>query len=166
MKNLAIAFVLGIFSIGAVSAQTNKKDKVKTETDQNAQVRPHTKKGPRGEYQKRTPQERAEMQAKRLQTQYSLTDAQVAKIREISLDKSNKMQALKAKNSEKREKNGAEMKAIKSDWNKQLQGILTPDQYAQFEKDRAEKMEKRQANKGKHKGHYKGKMKGQNGDRK
>ena len=92
-----------------------------------------------------------------MQTQYGLTDAQAAKIREMSLAKSARMQAIKANSSDNREKNGAEMKAIKADWNKQLQGVLTPDQYARYEKDRAEKMEKRMANRGKHKDKMKGK---------
>jgi Spy/CpxP family protein refolding chaperone len=167
MKKVALALVFGVLSMAGVSAQTTQKTKVKTETGRDAKQQAALKRDGKNDHQKRTPQERADMQAKRLQTQFNLTDAQASKIREMSLTKASQMQDIKAKYAEDRKAMGAEMKTVKSNWDSQLKSVLTPDQYAQYEKDRAEKMAKRQENRGKHKGQmgeHKGKMKMKNGE--
>ncbi|MFC5272297.1 hypothetical protein [Adhaeribacter terreus] len=165
MKKVALALVFGILSVAAVSAQTTQNTKVKTENGRSAKQKYEFKKDGKKDHQKRTPEQRAEMQAKRLQTQFNLTDAQAAKIRELSLDKATQMQAIKVKYAEDRKAMGAEMKNVRNNWDHQLKSVLTPAQYAQFEKERAEKMAKRKENHGKHKGQmgeHKGKMKGKN----
>ncbi|MBK0402733.1 hypothetical protein I5M27_07030 [Adhaeribacter sp. BT258] len=167
MKKVALALVFGILSMATVSAQTTQKTKVKTEGGRDAKLNYELKQQGKKDHQKRTPQERADLQAKRLQTQFNLTDAQASKIREMSLAKATQMQALKAKYAEDRKAMGSEMKTVRSNWDNELKSVLTPDQYAQYEKDRAAKMAKRKENHGKRKGQtgeHKGKMKFKNGE--
>jgi hypothetical protein len=153
MKKLALILTIGLFSMGAVSAQTTQKTKVKTENKNGKGIKHDGKHDER-----RTPEERADMQAQKLAKKFSLTADQTAKIRQLSLEKATKMEAIKAKNKESRQATGAEMKEIKSSWEGQLKTILTQDQYAQYVKERDEKMAERKEKRGeKNKGEYKSK---------
>jgi protein CpxP len=138
MKKLGLALVFGIFSLGAVSAQTSQKAKVKTETkDQKVKQEGKGHK----EHQDRSPEERAEMKANKLAKELNLTDAQKNQIREVTLAKAQRMDALKAQHQDNRKAMGTEMKEVKNTYETQLKDILTPDQYAKYEKERQEKME-------------------------
>ncbi len=148
MKKVALALVFGILTVGGVSAQTTKKAKVKSETDQNAKLKTELKHKNEKDHKQRTPEERAEIQAKRLRTQYNLNDVQTARIKEISLAKVTQMQSLKDKYSDNRKEMSSEMRTLKTNWENELKAVLTPEQYAQFQKERTEKMEKRQVHQG------------------
>ena len=155
MKKLALIFAVGLLSLGTVSAQTTQKTKIKTE-NKNGKGNKHAGKHDEG----RTPEERAEMQAQKLTKKYNLSADQTARIRQISLDKATRMEALKTKNKENRQATGVEMKEIKASWEGQLQSILTQDQYAQYVKERDEKMaEKKEKREEKKKGGSKHKIK-------
>lgn len=152
MKKLALALVFGVLSVGAVSAQTTPKNKIKTEK------KADNKKGGEGkEYQQKTPEQRAEMQAQKMGKEYNLTDDQIMKLKEVNLAKARQMETLRSQGKENREAMGSQMKEIKNNYDNQVKGILTPDQYAKFDKERAERMEKR---KGKHGEFKKGAHKG------
>lgn len=159
MKKLALIFTIGVFSLGAVTAQTTQKTKIKTENKngkETVKIEDTDLKHDGKHDERRTPEERAELQAQKLAKKFNLTADQTAKIRQISLDKANRMESLKAKNKENRQATGAEMKEIKSNWETELKGVLTQDQYAQFVKERDEKMDQRKEKRsGMKKGEYK-----------
>jgi protein CpxP len=151
MKKLALVLAIGIFTFGSVSAQTIQNTKIKNEKKNGKETvkTGGTEKKHDGKHdERRTPEQRADMQAQKLAKKFNLTADQTAKIRQISLDKANRMEALKAKNKDSRQANGAEMKEIKSSWEGQLQSVLTQDQYAQYVKERDDKMAERKEKRG------------------
>ena len=143
MKKLALTLAIGIFSLGAVSAQSGKKEMKKTEMDAN-----------RKQKVKKTPEERAAYMAEKMTKELNLTDAQSAKIKDAALRKNSQMQALKAKHAGNREAMKADMKTVRTTWQNDMKSILTAEQMAKYE---ALKAERKAKHKGKHNGNHHGK---------
>lgn len=92
-----------------------------------------------------TPEQRAEMQTKRLTTQLGLTADQTTKIQTIALAENQEMAALRSKYAaaDSRQGAGQDMKALRDKYETQLKAVLTPDQLTKYTQMRDEQMDNR-----------------------
>ena len=163
MKKLALALVFGALSVGAVSAQTVDKFKVKKEGKEIKTTQEY--KGDKGrKHQAKSPAERADRTAKRMTEELGLNSNQANQVRELALVKAEQMQALKTKHGENRDAAKAEMKQIKTNFKNGLKSVLTAEQLQKHETLQAERRAKMKAKHGERKDH--GKHKGQYKDKK
>ena len=154
MKKLALALVFGVLSMGAVSAQT--VDKLKVKKDGKEVKAKQEIKGDKGrKHEDKSPAERADRTAKRMTEDLGLNANQTSQVRELALIKAEQMQALKEKNADNRDANKAEMKQIKNNFQTGLKNVLTPDQMQKYENLQAERKAKGKGKHGEHKGHGK-----------
>ena len=79
-----------------------------------------------------------EQRMERLTEELKLTDAQKPKVKAVLEATAKKGQELRGDTSVPREERREKMQAIMQEENKQMKGILTLDQYTQYEKMRAE----------------------------
>ncbi|MBC6698032.1 hypothetical protein [Hymenobacter sp. BT190] len=95
----------------------------------------------------RTPEQRADLQTKRLTQQLGLSAEQSAKVQTITLAENQELQALRGKYAaaENRQGAGQELKAVQEKYDTQLQGVFTAEQYAQYTKLREDRTDKRKA---------------------
>ena len=93
----------------------------------------------------RTPEQRADMQTKRLTQQLSLSADQSAKVRELALAENQELQALRGKfaSADSRKGAGQEMKAIQEKYDAQLKSVFSAEQYTKYLQMREERMDKR-----------------------
>lgn len=119
---LAVMLIFGLFAINSY-AQTND-----TKT-------------------KKTPEQKAEKMAKKMQEKLSLSDAQYKSVYDLALSTINQRASLKANGTDK-ESRRAEMKSLMEKQESQLKGILSSDQWTKWEGLKAEMKEK---HKNKHK---------------
>lgn len=92
-----------------------------------------------------TPEQRADQMAQRLTAQLGLSTDQTAKVREIALAQAQEGQALRSKyaTAGSREGLGPDLKALRDKYDTQLKSVLTPDQYAKYDQQRDDRMDKR-----------------------
>ena len=95
-----------------------------------------------------SPEEKARMMTKRLDQKLDLTDAQEAKVLELNLAHARKKAELKNNTATDKSAKMEQMKAIRADIDRQLQSILTPEQWAKKQQMDAERKEKHGKNKG------------------
>ena len=156
MKKLALALVFGVLSLGAVSAQT--VDKLKVKKDGKEVKAKQEIKGDKGrKFDEKSPEERADKMSKRMTEELGLNANQTAQVRELVLVKGQQMQALKAKNGDNKEAMKAEMKQIKTNFQTGLKNVLTPDQMQKYEALQQERKAKMKGKHGEHKGQHKNK---------
>lgn len=113
--------ILGLFAVNSY-AQTN--DKVK-----------------------KTPEQKAEKIAKKMQERLSLSDAQYKSVYELALSTVNQRASLKSMDKEARR---TEMKKLMETQETQLKGILSSDQWTKWESLKSEHKNKHKDKKGKH----------------
>ena len=113
--------ILGLFAVNSY-AQTN--DKVK-----------------------KTPEQKAEKIAKKMQEKLSLSDAQYKSVYELTLSTVNQRASLKSMDKEARR---TEMKKLMETQETQLRGILSSDQWTKWESLKSEHKNKHKDKKGKH----------------
>ena len=161
MKNLALALVVGILSVGTVSAQTDQKTKVKADKNEvkiktEAEGRKGHMKSQDGKHKEhKSPEERAKHRTEKMTKELNLTQDQSQRVHQLNMQKAQQMQALKAKHA------GAdhsamktEMKTLRQNWNNDLKATLTAEQYAKYQAMQEERKAKMKDKKGKHgKGH-------------
>jgi Spy/CpxP family protein refolding chaperone len=109
-----------------------------------------------------TPEEKAEKKSQKWKTEFGLNDIQTAQVRTALVTRISATDAIKnqGKSPEKREKR----KAIMTEFDTKIKGILSPTQYAAYQAKKDEKKEKVKENKGKNKD--KGKNKGKDKSKK
>jgi Spy/CpxP family protein refolding chaperone len=92
-----------------------------------------------------TPEQRAEMQTKRLTTQLGLTADQTTKIQAIALAENQELTTLRGKyaSADSRQGAGQEMKALRDKYETQLKAVLTPEQLTKYDQLRDERMDNR-----------------------
>jgi Spy/CpxP family protein refolding chaperone len=83
-----------------------------------------------GEHPRRSPQEMAAHQAKRLSKELSLSADQSAKVTQIMAARAQEMQALRADASARPTRE--QMQATRAKYDDQLKQVLTPDQFAKY----------------------------------
>jgi Spy/CpxP family protein refolding chaperone len=87
----------------------------------------------------KTPEERAQAMTERMSKHLGLSADQQAKVQALNLEKALKMSAIQEKRVTERKKAHEEAKAYRQDWDNQLKTILTTDQYAELQKQQAER---------------------------
>jgi Spy/CpxP family protein refolding chaperone len=85
----------------------------------------------KGDHPRRSPQEMASHQAKRLSKELSLSADQSAKVQQIMATRAQEMQALRADASAPRPSR-EQMQANRAKYDDQLKQVLTPDQFAKY----------------------------------
>ena len=86
----------------------------------------------------KTPEERAQAMTDRMSTRLGLSADQKAKVQALNLEKARKMSAIQEKRATERKQAHEEAKAYRQDWDNQLKTILSTDQYAELQKQKAE----------------------------
>lgn len=86
----------------------------------------------------KTLEEKAQAMTERMSTRLGLSADQKAKVQALNLEKARKMSAFKEKRANDRKQAHEEAKAYRQDWDKELKTILTTDQYAELQKQKAE----------------------------
>lgn len=119
--SLVVLLILGLFAVNSY-AQTN--DKVQ-----------------------KTPEQKAEKIAKKMQERLSLSDAQYKSVYELALSTVNQRASLKSMDKEARR---TEMKKLLETQETQLRGILSSDQWTKWESLKSEYKNKHKDKKGKH----------------
>lgn len=99
---------------------------------------------------KKSPEQRAAMQADKMKTDLSLTDVQRNEVYEACLKRMQEASAIKAKYASLKGKEEArarrsEMKLVQSAFDSRMKEVLTADQYAQWNKNKAEHKSKMKA---------------------
>ncbi|GAB3571761.1 hypothetical protein [Hymenobacter daeguensis] len=123
-KTLALLAALAFATAGTSFAQTAVKT---TGSDANATAR-HYQKGPKD------PAKMADHKAGKMAKELGLSADQEAKVEQLLLARQQESQALKAKYAANKDAGRAEMKASHEKYQAQLKAILTPEQYAKFDK--------------------------------
>ncbi|MBO0360779.1 hypothetical protein J0X19_22660 [Hymenobacter sp. BT186] len=92
-----------------------------------------------------TPEQRAEMQTKRLTTQLGLTADQTTKVQAIALAENQELATLRGKYAaaDSRQGAGQEMKALRDKYETQLKAVLTPEQLTKYDQLRDERTDNR-----------------------
>lgn len=126
--NLTLAVML-IFGLFAVNSYAQNSDQTKT---------------------KKTPEQKAEKLAKKMQEKLSLSDAQYKSVYDLALNTINQRASLKANGSDK-ETRRAEMKSLMEKQESQLKTILSSDQWTKWESLKTEMKNKHKDGKGKNK---------------
>ena len=90
---------------------------------------------------KTTPQERAEIQTAYMKSKLQLTEAETAKVAQVNLEYAQKAEPV-IKGSEGAFSKMRQMKAVQSDKNAALKGVLSPAQYETYEAAQDEMKEK------------------------
>lgn len=131
MKKMLVLLAAFVLTAGAASAQTA--------------AQPQRMGQGRMARQDVSPEQRADLMAKHLTNQLGLSADQTAKVREIALAQAQEGQALRSKyaTSGSREGMGQDMKALRDKYDTQLKGVLTPEQYAKYDQQRDDRMDKR-----------------------
>lgn len=124
--NLTLAVML-IFGLFAVNSYAQNSDQTKT---------------------KKTPEQKAEKMAKKMQEKLSLSDAQYKSVYDLALNTINQRASLKANGSDK-ETRRAEMKSLMEKQESQLKTILSSDQWTKWESLKSEMKNKHKNKDGK-----------------
>ncbi|GGF19014.1 hypothetical protein [Hymenobacter cavernae] len=123
MKKLLILFAAFALTTGVASAQTDNLG------GQGSMAR-----GGMGRGMQRSPEQMAEARAKQLTTQLGLNAEQTEKVRQLTLTQAQQMRDMrtKAAGSDDRTAMRSNMQAAREQYDTQLKGILTPEQYTKY----------------------------------
>ena len=105
---------------------------------------------PRGERPRLTPEQRVERQTARLTEELSLTEDQAARLKAVNLEFAEKRHAMREV---AREERRAEAEGMRAKHDAAVKGILTAEQFANYEKLMDERASKRKGRRG-GKGHH------------
>lgn len=126
MKKMLILLAAFTLTAGAASAQTQA-------------AKPAPGRAQRGQMANKTPEQRADARTQQLTKSLGLSADQTEKVRQLNLAQAKEMQTLRAKSAANRQ----EAKATRDRHEAQLKAILTTEQYAKYEQQRTERMDKR-----------------------
>jgi protein CpxP len=132
MKKIATMILMSVFLFQGAIAQQAKP------------MQSHPK-------QMKTPEERAKMRSEMMQKNFGLTDDQKGKVYSLILKNEGEVKAVREKHAGEKDRTAAkqEMKALNESSDKEMQTILTPEQYAKWKSNMREKQgaQKEQLNK-------------------
>lgn len=123
MKKMLILLAAFTLTAGAASAQTQAAKPARAQ---------------RGQMANKTPEQRAEARTAQLSKSLALNAVQTEKVRQLNLAQAQEMKAVRTKNAANRQ----EAKAARDRHEAQLKAVLTADQYAKYDEQRTEKMNK------------------------
>lgn len=132
MKKMLVLLVVVLLSASAASAQTTTAPTARTGAGRLQEAT-------------RTPEQRAEMQTKRLTQQLGMSADQSAKVQAIALAENQELQALHSQYASAYNRQGAgqKLRAVQEKYDVQLKDIFTAEQYARYAQLREDQMEKR-----------------------
>ncbi|GAA3955716.1 hypothetical protein [Hymenobacter algoricola] len=127
MKKILILLAAFALTAGTASAQTGTTRPVRTDLAD------------------RTPEQQADMQAKRLTKALHLSADQSDKVRQISLARATELQNLRGKyaSNGSRQGMGQDMNALRDKYDIELKAVLSAEQYAKYDQIRDDKVDKR-----------------------
>ncbi len=79
-----------------------------------------------------TADQKAEEAVTKLKTELTLTDEQIPKVKAITIDRITKITAAKKKNGADKPRMQSDSNRIFSEWETQLKGIVTDEQYSKY----------------------------------
>ena len=131
MKKLLILFAAFALTTGIASAQTDNL------SSQGSMAR-----GGMGRGMQRSPEQMAEARAKQLTTQLGLNAEQTEKVRQLTLTQAQQMQEMRTKVAGTGDRTAmrSNMQAAREQYDTQLKGILTPEQYTKYSQMREDRM--------------------------
>ncbi|WP_324671636.1 hypothetical protein [Hymenobacter sp. GOD-10R] len=134
MKKLLILLAAFALSTGVASAQTDDM------SNAGGMAR-----GGMGRGMQRSPEQMAEARAKQLTTQLGLNADQTEKVRQLALTQAQQMQEKRASAMASGDRTAmrGDMQAAREQYETQLKGILTPEQFTKYTTMRDERMEGR-----------------------
>lgn len=135
MRKILIIMALGAFVTGTSVAQETLKNEANHHQEGHAE-----KDGTKGE--RKSPEERAARKAELLAKKYNLNQAQQAKLQALHQKHANEMAALHVQRGNGVKPTNAQRKnaeAKHAQWESELKAILTPEQHARYQADRASK---------------------------
>jgi Spy/CpxP family protein refolding chaperone len=103
----------------------------------------------RAQQGERTPEERAKHRAEHLTKTLSLNADQSKQVEALLMEEMQKMKEMRANRSAERQANRDAMRKFHEEAEERLKSILTPDQFATYQKRKEEKREKHPDGKGK-----------------
>jgi periplasmic protein CpxP/Spy len=152
MKKLIAALSLGMLVAGSAYAQT-------TTTPQKDQKPRSEMRGAKGDRAQKTPEEMAQMKTDRMAQKLELSEAQKNQLQALNLRHAQETKAMREshkavgeKTAEQRTQMQESKKASHEEWQAELKGILSAEQFAKYEADKAEMKEKHGEGKKGHKG--------------
>jgi periplasmic protein CpxP/Spy len=151
MKKLIAALSLSMLVVGSAYAQT-------TTTQQDRKPRSEMRAAMKHKAQK-NPEEVAQMKTDRMAQKLELSEAQKNQLQTLNLRHAQEMKAMREshkaageKTAEQRTQMQEARKASHNQWQAELKGILSAEQFAKYEADKAEMKQKRGEGKKGHKG--------------
>ena len=96
----------------------------------------------------KTPEQRATSISNYLAKVLTLSDDQKTKVYNLALDGATKMKDAREKNTEDRQAMRSAMKQIRDEFDAQMKNILTPDQFASWQKMKEDRKQERLNNSG------------------
>ncbi len=96
----------------------------------------------------RTPEQKASKRSEILTQKLGLSTEQKQSVYNLILDKTTKVEAIKAKYTTNKKGMGKELKPLRDNFDSQMKAILTPDQATKWEQLKSEQKAKRQEKKG------------------
>ncbi|MGI4872911.1 MAG: hypothetical protein ACRYFX_17260 [Janthinobacterium lividum] len=120
-------FLLPLLALALTATAASAQD---TQTDQMGGMQ-----GGQGQRQRRSPEEMATMQTKRLTQELSLTPDQATKVQQIMLARTNDMQAMRGQGQGQggdRSQMREQMQTMRAKYEEQFKGVLTADQFTKF----------------------------------
>lgn len=123
----------------------------KAQAEMGDRMRARHKDGPRGggKYKDLTPEERSEMQTKKMVDKLGLNDEQAKSLQQVNLDFAKKRKAMMDEKKADRDANRAEMKKLNDEQKTAIDKILTSEQKKQWEEMKPEHGRRPHGNKGK-----------------
>ena len=91
----------------------------------------------------RSAEDRARALTNRMVNKLSLSGDQTTRVQAINLEKAQKLEALQGKYAGNRRQGVPEMKEVNQAWNRELQAVLTPEQFTNYQALREERQEAR-----------------------
>ncbi len=95
-----------------------------------------------------SPEEKAEKITSKLKTELSLTDAQVPKVKQATLTRIKQVATAKTNAGEDKQAFRQEGRKIFQNWEAEMKGILTPEQYTAYQAKKEEQKKKMQEKRG------------------
>jgi periplasmic protein CpxP/Spy len=132
MKKIILSAMLAMFCQVAFCQTPNNQDKTH-----------------QAKRKERTPEEKADIQVKRMTQDLALNSDQAAKVKVILLDRIKKSEAVKEKyfSAAERKAMQQEMKALRDQKENELKAVLTPEQYAKRQQLKEERKKKKMEDK-------------------
>ncbi|WP_205499959.1 DUF4890 domain-containing protein [Rufibacter psychrotolerans] len=146
MKKYFLMMALGLAVAGTSYAQdAPRRDRVANRTEQGRGDRDGFRRN-QDKREKLDPEQVATRRTQMLTKKYDLSNSQERKLQALNLKHAQQLQSLRgsfAKGSERNGQHREQLKQLRTNWEKELKGILSKKQYTQYQEDRQQLQAKR-----------------------